>query len=386
MKAALYLRLSRDDGEQAESGSIRNQYMQLSDYAAKNGFEICAVYSDDGFSGTKWNRPSFQEMLYSAERGQFQIVLVKDLSRLSRDYVKTGMLLEEWFPQHGVRLIAVDDGIDTAKRVLANDFTPIYALMNDWYARDISRKVRAAIHTRQQNGICTLAILPYGYCRTDDGIRMIPQEAEIIRMIFTAYQAGKSCRGIAENLTNQKVLPPNHKYFSKHTRWNDVTIGRILDNTVYYGKMMFHTTEKIGYKTGNRRRLPRTEWLSIPVPQIVSYDLFSSVQQLRTLRSHKPRTIHWLSGCVFCSECGNVMYISEGKRVICSGRKHGNGCHNPSVSLAAIEKMYQSVLISDEIAATEEIMPLLIQTIRIGPQTIELFLRYQNPQSSMKTE
>lgn len=372
--AALYLRLSREDGDSDRSESIRSQQMQLMDYAASHGFGISAIYTDDGISGTKWERPSFQEMLLAAQHGQFQAILVKDLSRLSRDYIKTGELLEQWFPKYGVRLIAVDDGIDTAKRLPANEFSPVYALMNDWYARDISRKVRAAIYTRQQNGICTLAVLPYGYRRTAQGIVTVTLEAEVVRSIYRAYQNGESCVEIAKVLTKMRIPPPARM----HTKWNDVTIGKILDNTAYNGKLMLHTTEKSGYKSGRKQRLSKQEWIPFPVPPIVSAELYQSVKLQREKRKYKRRQTHWLSGCVCCLECGNVMYISGG-RLLCSGRKHGNGCQNPSLPLDSVLKMYHSILEADGITDIEKALPSLVQEIRIGQQTAEFFMRYQKP-------
>ena len=187
MQAALYMRLSREESLQdAEPDSIVSQRLLLMQYAQMHGIKVVAEYADSGVSGTKWERCGLQELLRMIEEGGINTVLVKDLSRLSRDYLQTGTLLESWFPMHGVRLIAVNDGVDTGAHSSANDYSPIRAVMDDWYARDISRKVRAAIYARQTAGICTAASLPYGYIRCGGEISAEPEK---LRMLLTFSEA-----------------------------------------------------------------------------------------------------------------------------------------------------------------------------------------------------
>ena len=216
VRAALYMRLSRDDGQRLdESESITSQRLMLMQYAEHHGFPVIAAFSDDGQSGTQWYRSGLQDLLRTIEDGLVNTVLVKDLSRLSRDYLRTGVLLEHWFPAHGVRLIAVNDGVDTAHPSAGNDYSPIRAVMDDWYARDISRKVRAAIYARQDAGICTAASLPFGYYRTDGRIDKHPEASKHpVRIAASAWERlsatvrskGHSATGIVHNACNASAI------------------------------------------------------------------------------------------------------------------------------------------------------------------------------------
>ena len=167
---AIYLRLSREDRRGAESESIANQRSLLLQYAQAHHISVAYEFADDGITGTSQNRKSLQKMYRAIEDGLIGTVLVKDLSRLSRNYIHTGKLVEEWFPQNGVRLISVDDGVDTGMISPSNDIFAIRAVMDDWYARDISRKVRAALYAKQHAGFCTSASLPFGYYRNNQQI------------------------------------------------------------------------------------------------------------------------------------------------------------------------------------------------------------------------
>lgn len=379
-QAALYLRLSREDGDTEQSGSIQSQQLLLTEYAKRNGMTVSAIYTDDGISGTKWNRPGLQELLRAAESGQIRVILVKDLSRLSRDYVKTGELLEEWFPKYGIRLIAVEDGIDTAKQLPANDFSPMRAVLNDWYARDISRKVRAAVHARQESGLCTAARLPYGYRKTEGRILVDPAEAAVVIWIFKSYLDGKSRCAIARKLTEDGIRPPGEKWNRNIRNWNDATIGRILKNSAYCGKLMLHKTEKLSYKSNRKQQLPAWMWTVYPIPAVIGEEVFEAV---RTRIEQKPQRArnrtHWLSGRVYCGECESRMYVTSRNRVICSGRKHGTGCKNPSMSLSALEEMLSVQLERDGISVYSQALPILLEKIVIRKETAELYLRYKEP-------
>ena len=160
-RAVLYLRLSRDDDNPGESESIQNQRSLLKAYAEQEGFSVVGEYVDDGWSGTSFDRPRFQAMLRDMEQHRFEVVLVKDLSRLGRDYIQTGRYLELVFPEHGVRLIAVGDGIDTARA--DTDLAPFRNVINEMYARDTSRKIRGALHAKMQAGKFIGNFAPYGY-------------------------------------------------------------------------------------------------------------------------------------------------------------------------------------------------------------------------------
>ncbi len=328
----MYLRLSRDDGTEGESGSITNQRFFLRQFASEHLLEICGEYSDDGLSGMRWDRPGFQSMLRAAEAGLVKTILVKDLSRLSRDYIRVGELIERWFPEHGVRLIAAADGIDTASNISANDFSPLKAVMNDWYAKDISRKVRAAISARRNAGICTAARLPYGYIRRNGEIVAVPEYAGTVRLIAEQYLSGRSFCGVAAWLNEQGIPSPGGG------TWSDAGIRRILTNQAYVGVLHLHITERLSYKSRKKLQIPLQEQTVISVPPILSAIVFNAVQERISERSHNRGGNNWLSGRCRCGICGHLMTLSSG-RLRCSGRLHQNGCNNPSIPANMLEDL-----------------------------------------------
>ncbi len=375
--AAIYLRLSREDRDLDISESISNQRMQLMQYAETHGIHIDAIFSDDGVSGTRWEREGLHAMLRAIEDGWIQTVLVKDLSRLSRDYIRTGELLEQWFPAHGVRLISVGDVLDTDVPSAAMDYSPFRAVMDDWYARDISRKVRAAIYARQKAGFCTSASLPYGYIRGEDGIHTA--HTDVITRIFDLYEHGMSCCGIANTLSRLRIAPPNHG----NACWNDVSVRNILCNPAYTGRLRLHTTQKISYKCGKRKRLPESEGVVYEVPQIIPLLQFERVQEMMQKRAHIPRQQHWASGRIFCGCCGARYMLAHergGIRLICGGRKRGSKCGNPSVLLKRLLEDITSALTEGCIPMADIILPQIAERIVLFPEQAEVYLRCASSQ------
>lgn len=377
-KGAIYLRLSKDDNIGAESESITSQRFFLLQYAEKNRIEISYEFTDDGLSGTNWQRHALQQLLRTIESGQIDTVLVKDLSRLSRDYIRTGELIEKWFPEHGVRLIAVNDGVDTGRQSASNDFFPIKAVMDDWYARDISRKVRAAIYARQKAGICTAANLPYGYIRNGETIQICCSQAEIIQRIYQEYANGISCCAIASAL-NMDGVPPIRKHASG---WSDTTVRRILSNPAYIGKLMLHKTEKASYKSTQKQCLPAIENIVYPVPALIPEPLFLQVQQRMKSAAHKAKTKDFLSGTVTCALCGSKMYCTgsdKSARLICSARKRRHGCRNPSIRRDTLISLIQTAFSKDGINVNSVLFPELVAYISISQEAVLLHVKYRNP-------
>lgn len=379
---ALYLRLSRDDGTERESESIASQRTLLQQYADTHGFQVTAIFSDDGYSGTLRNRPGLEQMLLAAQQGRISVILTKDLSRLSRDYIHTGQLLEQWFPAHGIRYIAVTDGIDTAQGTAANDFMPMRAVMNDWYARDISRKVRSALYARQQRGICTLATIPYGYQRQGETVIPCPQLVPIIQQIFADAVQGYSLRQIAARLTGASI--PTPRMLQTHSGdahpWNDVTVRRILQNPIYMGKLMLHRTERISYKCKQMRHLPAEAQYCTEVTPIITCELYqAAAQALLHRKRNRPRS-HWLSGLAVCGECGCTMTLrdtaSTQARLQCSGRKKGSGCKNPSMQAVQAELMLQQQFLADGLPHDTNLWRSLITELRIYGDRLELSVIY----------
>ena len=207
---ALYERLSRDDDLNGESNSITNQKQYLEDYARRNGFTNIRHFTDDGFSGVNFNRPSFQELIKEVEAGNVATIIVKDMSRLGRNYLQVGFYTEVLFPQKDVRFLAINNSIDS-NNASDNDFAPFLNIMNEWYAKDTSNKIKAVFDARMKDGKRCSGSIPYGYNRlaTDKQTLVVdPVASEVVKRIFLLANEGKSPRAIAELLTEEKVLIP----------------------------------------------------------------------------------------------------------------------------------------------------------------------------------
>lgn len=374
---AIYLRLSKDDNGKNESESIANQRHLLLQYAETNAIPIRFEFSDDGITGTTQNRRGLQSMYRAIEDGLIDTVLVKDLSRLSRNFIHTGELIEEWFPSHKVRLISVDDGIDTAFTSPSNDIFAIRAVLDDWYARDISRKVRAAIYAKQKAGFCTIANLPFGYQRRGTEITTNHSQAEIVKRIYHAYLSGSSVCQIMRDLNHNGITD---------RKWSDSAVRRILINPVYTGRLYQHTTEKASYKSSRRIRLLSEKAILFPVPRIIPDDQFTLVSEIMQKRHHVKQAGHWLCGKVFCAVCGANMHVSgdeKNGRIICSTRKRFHTCTAPSVLRKELLRIITDILIQDGIPVREPICRKLISAIRIGPEHITVCVRYRQPLRNM---
>lgn len=209
--AALYERLSRDDELKGESNSITNQKAYLEEFAKAQGITNYRHFTDDGYSGTNFERPGFQAMIAAVEAGEVDLVCVKDLSRFGRNYLKVGFYTEMLFPEKGVRFIAINNGVDSASPT-DNDFTPFMNIMNEWYAKDTSNKIRAVFRSRMQNGKRCSGAIPYGYKRDpeDKNHLLIDEEAaSVVRRIYQMVLDGMGTRAIADKLSADKVLIPS---------------------------------------------------------------------------------------------------------------------------------------------------------------------------------
>ena len=246
---ALYERLSRDDELQGESNSIKNQKAFLEDYARRNGFLNIRHYTDDGVSGTTFDRKGFQAMIAEIEADNVATVIVKDMSRFGRDYLQVGFYTDILFKDKDVRFIAVNNGIDSDKQS-DNDFTPFLNIMNEWYARDSSRKIRAIFQARMQEGKRVSASVPYGYRRNPENKQQLivdERAAVVVRRIFQMIIAGDGVQAIADALTADRVLipsayakrynPENHHSKGYHDpyRWSPTSVSYILEKQEYMG-------------------------------------------------------------------------------------------------------------------------------------------------------
>lgn len=323
---ALYERLSRDDELQGESNSITNQKAFLEDYARRNNFQNIRHFTDDGVSGTTFDRKGFQAMIAEVEAGKVATIIVKDMSRFGRDYLKVGFYTEVMFKDKDVRFIAVNNGIDNDKQS-DNDFTPFLNIMNEWYARDSSRKIQAIFKSRMEKGLRCSGSVPYGYRRDpEDKQHLIVDEepAAVVRRIFQMVIDGHGVMSIADALTADKIMIPsayakcsypenNHsKGFHDPYRWSSTAVGYILEKREYMGHTILGKTISQNYKTKKRRKAEPEELMIFKNTHeaIVDEETWELAHRLRkTIRkpSYPDRPANPLTGLVYCADCGHKM-------------------------------------------------------------------------------
>lgn len=324
---ALYCRLSKDDMVDDESNSITNQKMILKKFADDNGFTNTAYYVDDGFSGTNFERDGFKAMMNDIENGKIGIVITKDLSRLGRDYLKTGELIEMIFPDYNVRYIAINDGVDTAKS--ENELLAFKNIFNDWYARDCSKKIRAVFKAKGQSGkhLCP-PVYGYKHSETDKNLWVIDDEpAEVVRKIYRLCIDGYGPTQIARILTEQGIPTPTayaisqgrntcHKN-AKTYRWGTQTICHILEKPEYLGHTVNFRTHMKSYKVKKIVYNPQEEWQIFENTHepIITQQEFDLVQEIRKgkRRLQRSNVVNAFSGMVYCADCGEKMYLSRRK-------------------------------------------------------------------------
>ena len=325
-RAAIYCRLSKDDEQSGDSVSIETQKMMLTKYCADNDFRIVDIYVDDGYSGLNFERPSFKRLVCDLEHGKFDIVITKDLSRLGRDYIQTGYYIDIYFASKRIRYIAVNDGIDTKQG--NNDIAPFKNILNDMYARDLSRKVKSAKQQRAQNGLHISSQTPYGYKVNPYNRNQLivdPEAAEIVKLIFDLVEAGNSFLEVSRILERSKILTPaTYKVIKGDTRflnstseetkykWSYQTVRTIVKNPVYVGDMVNHKVEIVNYKTKERVCVPIEERIVVPNMHepIIDRERFVAInQRLANLRQANHRLENIFKDIIFCAECGSKMQL-----------------------------------------------------------------------------
>ena len=327
---ALYERLSRDDELQGESNSILNQKKYLEDYARKNGFNNIQHFTDDGYSGTNFNRPGFQSMIAEIEAGHIATVIVKDMSRFGRNYLEVGFYTEIQFPSKSVRFIAINNNVDSANPT-DNDFTPFLNIMNEWYAKDTSNKIRAVFKSRMQDGKRCSGSIPYGYKRVPGDkqtLHVDEEAASVVRRIFDMAASGASLAQIGQTLSDEKVLIPsayeeqhhpeaarNHSYHDPY-RWNTTTLTYILDRQEYLDHTVLCKSIRENFKLKKRRAATTEERIIFKNTHeaIIDQETWDKAQRLRKRNPKKLPSgtySHRLAGMVFCADCGSRMSFSS---------------------------------------------------------------------------
>lgn len=368
---AVYLRLSRDDGEEgkAESNSITSQRDMIRSFIRKQDkMEIFDFYVDDGWSGANFDRPAFKRMMSDIEAGRVDCVIVKDLSRLGRDYIETGRLIQKTFPDHGVRFIALNDDFDS----LTADFNeealvlPVKNFINDAYCRDISMKVKSQQKMKRENGQYIGAFAMYGYRKDPKNKNHLVVDeyaAGIVQSIFEWKIDGYSFEGIAKQLNERGILSPmeyklaNGERFCTGFRtgvrgkWSAVAVRRILMNETYTGTLIQGKTERVNYKVKRSVRKPEEEWVKIPDAHaaIISRDQFDIVQQLLKTDCRAgmgTEVSHLYSGLLYCGDCGAPMTKRvnryRGKttvRFICSNYNKNHQCSRHSILKGDLDRL-----------------------------------------------
>ena len=321
---ALYPRLSHEDELQGESNSISNQKRILEAFAKQNGFTNLRWYTDDGFSGANFQRPGFQAMLADIEAGKVGTVIVKDMSRLGRNYLQVGFYTEMLFPQKGVRFIAVNDNVDSANGGMDNDFTPLRNLFNEWLVRDTSKKIKAVKRAKGMSGKPVTSKPVYGYLMDEDENYLVDEEtAPVVQQIYQLCLAGNGPTKIARMLTEQQIPTPGTLEYRRtgstrryhpgyECKWATNTVVHILENREYTGCLVNFKTEKPSYKVKHSVENPveKQAIFENHHEPIIDRETWERVQELRKQRKRPNRydEVGLFSGMLFCADCGHVMY------------------------------------------------------------------------------
>ena len=329
-RAAIYCRLSKDDDLDGESASIANQRAMLENYCEKQGWEVVAVYQDDGYTGLNMERPDLKRMLKAIERKQVNLVITKDLSRLGRNYLQTGTLIEDFFPRHGVRYIAMNDGIDTLRE--NNDIAPFKNILNEMYSKDISKKVHSSYLLKAQKGEFTGCLAPFGYRKDPEDknhLLVDGETAPIVRQIFLWALEGHGPNYIRRRLEEQRIPCPtwwNRQRGLRNTRtkwekkdpengrfiWDFSVIKDLLMNPVYAGAIASQKKD-YRFKLGTIREKKPQDWIVVerrhePIIDRVSFDLVQSKLQSRQ-RPRQNGETSLFAGLIKCGECGKSLTI-----------------------------------------------------------------------------
>ena len=325
-KTALYCRLSQDDGIEGDSNSIQNQKAILQKFAEDHHFPSPCFYVDDGFSGGNFQRPAFQQMISDMENGEIGIIVTKDLSRLGRNQLHTGLYIEERFPMFGVRYIAINDNVDTDSSE-SNDLMPFKNLFNEWFIRDTSRKIRAVLKAKAERGERLGTRTPYGYRKDPDTKKLIVDDeaATIVRRIFAMCAGGSGPSQIARILKKEQILTPTMYAYTRfgmnHTcldtahpyNWSDSAIANLLENEIYLGNTVNMKYSTKSYKDKRRVEHPREECMVFENthPALITREVWDMVQRVRKnkRRLTKMEEQNKYSGLVFCADCGSNMVL-----------------------------------------------------------------------------
>ena len=324
----LYGRLSQEDARLGDSNSIINQRLLLEKYAKDNGFENTIFLADDGYSGTNFDRPSWKKVIDMIENDEVETLIVKDLSRLGREYLQVGYYTEIFFPQKGIRFIAVNDSVDSLVEG-STDFNPIRNWANELHAKETSKKVRTTKRMQAERGERSGGKVPYGYKKkSSDGKDIIPDEetSVVVQYIFKLCAGGKGPSQIARILENEQILTPAHYYYRKYGKgqagmdmqrpygWSSTSVAQILDNMIYLGHTHSLKSTTLSYKNKTRVDIPENEQIIVKDTHepLIDKELWDIVQDVRSHKRRPPKHMdepNMFAGLVFCADCGKPMVL-----------------------------------------------------------------------------
>ncbi len=332
----LYIRLSCEDDDKTEmSESITNQKSLLTQYVKENNLRLVDIYIDDGYSGTNFDRPEFKRMIDDILNGKINMVITKDMSRLGRDYIGTGELIEKFFPTHGVRYIAVTDNIDTYLDNSNNDIAPFKAIMNDMYAKDISKKIKSSLRAKQKEGKWVGGRTPFGYKQDPNNknkLIIFEEQAVVVRRIFDMCLEGLTFYKIALRLTSEKVKTPaeyysfewKNNYHINYGLWHAKTIRDILTNRMYIGDLVQNKRNKVNYKVKKIIKNNTEDYIVVENTHeaIIEKEIFYEVQNRipKNVGRNEKKETHLLDGLLYCGDCGHRISVT-------SRRKKDNRCY-----------------------------------------------------------
>ena len=330
-KVGIYLRLSREDERLGESLSISNQRDLLLNYIRDHNLIFVDEYVDDGVSGTTFDRAGFNRMIKDCENKKINMIITKDTSRLGRDHIEFGFYVERYFPEHGIRYVAVNDGIDTASNSSANDMLVFKSAFNDMYVKDISNKLRSSLNVKKRNGQFVGAYAPFGYNKSDNDKHVLvinEEEATIVKRIFDMFVNGNSLSTICDTLTREKIKTPsiskNMNIGQKNLHygvWSTRTVNDILKCPTYIGNLTQGKQKKVNYKSKKRVHNKEENWIikENAVPPIIEKDVFELIQNM--FKSNKNRQGNGITdklllrGLIYCKDCHHTMGFRAHKQL-----------------------------------------------------------------------
>ncbi len=323
-KAAIYIRLSREDGDNLESESITNQRIFLKNYLKEtNDIVFTEEYIDDGYTGSNFERPSWQKLLKDIDNKKINTVITKDLSRMGRDYISMGNYIERIFPEKNIRYIAVNDDIDTLYETPGLEFLQFKLVFNDYYLKDTSKKIRKIIKAKKQEGQFLGWKAIYGYQKDPNNkykLIIDEQASHIVKYIFSLAMQGKSPRQIADILSSEKIPNPSNyanlnRYTTSYYLWSPRTVKDILTNETYIGNLTQGKRKKVTYKSKKEIRVPKEKWIITKNTHkpIIDKNIFYTVNNLLKKNKNKvnSKNIYLLSGFMYCKECGHAIGINK---------------------------------------------------------------------------